>query len=303
MKKDFLSISDFSREEILELMQKSAELKQKRIDHVTHHPLKGKSLGMIFSKHSTRTRISFEVGMFELGGQALFLTTDQLQLTRGESVEDSAKVLSRYLDGVVIRTYDHADVVNLARHASIPVINGLTDLNHPVQIMADLFTIQEKLGKVEGVKVAYLGDGNNVTYSWMLAASVMDMHLAVACPKSHQPEMPENMGSLGKVELLEDPMEAVQNADVIYTDVWVSMGQEDESEEKIKRLQPYQINQKLVDAANDGALVMHCLPAHRGMEISSEVMDGKNSIVFDQAENRLHVQKAILEALLSPRKQ
>lgn len=300
MKKDFLSINDFSREEILEILKKSAELKQKRIDHVIHHPLKGKSLGMIFSKHSTRTRISFEVGMFELGGQALFLTTDQLQLTRGESVEDSAKVLSRYLDGVVIRTYDHQDVVNLARHASIPVINGLTDLNHPVQIMADLFTIQEKLGKVEGVKIAYLGDGNNVTYSWMLAASVMDMHLAVACPKDHQPQWPEEMGPLGKVEILEDPFEAVRNADVIYTDVWVSMGQENESEDKIKRLEPYQINQKLVSAANDGALVMHCLPAHRGMEISSEVMNGKNSIVFDQAENRLHVQKAILEALLSP---
>ncbi len=302
MKKDFLSISDFSREEILELLKKSAALKQMRIDHVTHHPLKGKSLGMIFSKHSTRTRISFEVGMFELGGQALFLTTDQLQLTRGESVEDSAKVLSRYLDGVVIRTYSHEDVVNLARHASIPVINGLTDLNHPVQIMADLFTIQEKLGKVEGIKVVYLGDGNNVTYSWMLAASIMGIHLVVACPKEHQPEWPQKMGSLGKVELLEDPLEAVHNADVIYTDVWVSMGQEDESEEKIKRLQPYQINQKLVNAAKDGVLVMHCLPAHRGMEISSEVMDGKNSIVFDQAENRLHVQKAILEALLCPPK-
>jgi ornithine carbamoyltransferase len=303
MKKDFLSISDFSREDILNILEKSAELKQKRIDNIVHQPLKGKSLGMIFSKHSTRTRISFEVGMFELGGQALFLTTDQLQLTRGESVEDSAKVLSRYLDGIVIRTYDHEEAVNLARHASIPVINGLTDLNHPVQIMADLFTIQEKLGKVEDVKVAYLGDGNNVTYSWMLAASVMGFHLAVACPKEHQPEWPETMGSLGKVEVLDDPMEAVRNADVIYTDVWVSMGQESESEEKINRLQPYQINQKLVDAANDGVLVMHCLPAHRDMEISSEVMDGKNSIVFDQAENRLHVQKAILEALLCPPKQ
>ena len=302
MKKDFLSISDFSREEILKLLENSAALKQMRIDQVTHHPLKGKSLGMIFSKHSTRTRISFEVGMFELGGQALFLTTEQLQLTRGESVEDSAKVLSRYLDGVVIRTYDHEDVINLARHASIPVINGLTDLNHPVQIMADLFTIQEKLGKVEGIKVVYLGDGNNVTYSWMLAASIMGIHLAVACPKEHQPEWPENMGSLGKVELLEDPLEAAHNADVIYTDVWVSMGQEEESEEKIKRLQPYQINQKLVNAAKNEVLVMHCLPAHRGMEITSEVMDGQNSIVFDQAENRLHVQKAILEALLCPPK-
>ncbi|MCH8313081.1 MAG: ornithine carbamoyltransferase [Nitrospinae bacterium] len=303
MKKDFLSINDFSREEILKLLQKSAELKQMRIDNITYHPLKGKSLGMIFSKHSTRTRISFEVGMFELGGQALFLATDQLQLTRGETVEDSAKVLSRYLDGIVIRTYDHEEVINFARHASIPVINGLTDLNHPVQILADLFTIQEKLGKIEDIKVAYLGDGNNVAYSWMLGASIMGIHLAVACPKDHQPKWPESMGSLGKVEVLEDPLEAVHNADVLYTDVWVSMGQESQSEEKIKRLQPYQINQKLVAAANDGVLVMHCLPAHRDMEISSEVMDGKNSIVFDQAENRLHVQKAILDALLSPPKQ
>lgn len=299
MKKDFLAINDFSREEILGLLEQSAKLKKMRIDNVLHEPLKGKSLGMIFSKHSTRTRISFEVGMFELGGQALFLTTDQLQLTRGETVEDSAKVLSRYLDGIVIRTYDHEEVVSLAKHASIPVINGLTDLNHPVQILSDLFTIHEKLGKIESVKVAYVGDANNVAYSWMVGASVMGMHLAVACPKKFQPQWPQSMGSLGKIEVLEDPMEAVRNADVIYTDVWVSMGQESESEEKIKQLKPYQINQKLVDAAKDGVLVMHCLPAHREMEISSEVMDGKNSIVFDQAENRLHAEKAILETLLT----
>ncbi|GJL77700.1 MAG: ornithine carbamoyltransferase [Nitrospinaceae bacterium] len=303
MKKDLLSINDFSQEEILGLLEKSAQLKKMRVDHVPHEPLKGKSLGMIFSKHSTRTRISFEVGMFELGGQALFLTTDQLQITRGETVEDSAKVLSRYLDGIVIRTYDHEEVVNLAKHATIPVINGLTDLNHPVQILSDLFTIYEKLGKVKKVKVAYVGDGNNVVHSWMVGASVMDMHLTVACPKNFQPQRPSSLGPLGKIEILEDPLEAVQNADVIYTDVWVSMGQEKESEEKIKQLKRYQINQNLVNAANDGVLVMHCLPAHREMEISSEVMDGKNSIVFDQAENRLHMEKAILEALLTHSRQ
>lgn len=303
MKRDFLAINDFSREEILELFEKSAQLKKMRIVGVRHEPLKGKSLGMIFSKHSTRTRISFEVGMFELGGQALFLTADQLQMKRGETVEDSAKVLSRYLHGIVIRTYDHEEVINLARHTAIPVINGLTDLNHPVQILSDLFTIHEKLGGVENVKVAYVGDGNNVAYSWMTGASLMGMHLAVACPKNHQPEKPKIMGILGKVEIMEDPMAAVENADVIYTDVWVSMGQESESEEKIKQLQPYQINQKLVDAAKDGVLVMHCLPAHREMEISSEVMDGPNSIVFDQAENRLHTEKAILETLLTPSRQ
>ena len=299
MKRDLLSINDFSREEILKLLEKSAQLKKMRMENVPHEPLKGKSLGMIFSKHSTRTRISFEVGMFQLGGQALFLTTDQLQMTRGETVEDSAKVLSRYLDGIVIRTYDHEEVVNLAKHATIPVINGLTDLSHPVQILSDLFTIYEKLGKVDNVKVAYVGDGNNVTYSWMVGASIMGMHLAIACPKNREPVWPQTMGTLGKVEVLEDPFEAVENADVIYTDVWVSMGQESESEEKVKQLQPYQINQSLVDAARDGVLVMHCLPAHREMEITTEVMDGPNSIVFDQAENRLHAEKAILETLLT----
>ena len=303
MKKDLLTISDLSREDILNLLNNAARLKKLRKEGASYQPLKGKSLGMIFAKHSTRTRISFEVGMFELGGQALFLTTDQLQLTRGETVEDSAKVLSRYLAGLLVRTYDHEEVVNLARHASIPVINGLTDLSHPVQILSDIFTIQEKLGRIENIKVAYVGDGNNVAYSWMIGASIMGMDLSIACPRDFKPQWPQKLGSLGKVEVVEDPFQAVKNADVIYTDVWVSMGQESESDVKIKKLQPYQINRKLVDAANDRVLVMHCLPAHREMEITSEVMDGKNSIVFDQAENRLHVQKAILEALLSPPKQ
>jgi len=303
MKKDLLAINDFSREEILGLIEKSAQLKQMRIDNVPYEPLKGKSLGMIFSKHSTRTRISFEVGMFELGGQALFLTTDQLQMTRGETVEDSAKVLSRYLHGLVIRTYDHEDLTSLAKHATIPIINGLTDLNHPVQILSDLFTIHEKLGSIENIKVAYVGDGNNVVYSWIVGASVMGFDLAIASPKGFQPPWPEGMNPQKNIEITEDPLEAVRNADVIYTDVWVSMGQESESEEKIKQLQPYQINQKLVDAAKDGVLVMHCLPAHREMEISSEVMNGSHSIVFDQAENRLHMEKAILETLLTPPQQ
>jgi ornithine carbamoyltransferase len=303
MKKDLLAINDFSREEILGLLEKSAQLKRMRIDNVPYEPLKGKSLGMIFSKHSTRTRISFEVGMFELGGQALFLTTDQLQMTRGETVEDSAKVLSRYLHGLVIRTYDHEDLTNLAKHATIPIINGLTDLNHPVQILSDLFTIHEKLGDIENIKVAYVGDGNNVVYSWIVGASVMGFDLAIASPKNFQPPWPKGLSPQKNIEVLEDPMEAVRNADVIYTDVWVSMGQESESEEKIKQLRPYQINQKLVDAAKDNVLVMHCLPAHREMEISSEVMDGSHSIVFDQAENRLHMEKALLETLLTPPQQ
>lgn len=298
MKKDLLAISDFSQQEILDLLEKSADLKDKRQKGIEHLPLKGQTLGMIFNKHSTRTRISFEVGMFELGGHALFLTGDQLQLNRGETIKDSAQVLSRYLNAILIRTYDHEEVVALAEHASIPVINGLTDLNHPVQILADIFTIKEKLGRIEGVKVAYVGDGNNVAYSWMLGASLMGMHLTIACPNSYRPESTPAMSGTGKVEILEDPFEAVKNADVIYTDVWISMGQEEDTENKKKLLLPYQINQKLVDAAKKDVLVMHCLPAHREMEITSEVLDGKHSIVFDQAENRLHVQKAILETLL-----
>jgi len=298
MKKDLLSISDFSQQEILDLLEKSADLKDKRQKGIEHLPLKGQTLGMIFNKHSTRTRISFEVGMFELGGHALFLTGDQLQLNRGETIRDSAQVLSRYLNAILIRTYDHDEVIALAENASIPVINGLTDLNHPVQILADIFTIKEKLGRIEGVKVAYVGDGNNVAYSWMLGASLMGMHLAVACPKGYQPESIPSLSGTGKVEILEDPFEAVKNADVIYTDVWISMGQEEDTENKKKFLLPYQINQKLVDAAKKDVLVMHCLPAHREMEITTEVLDGKHSIVFDQAENRLHVQKAILETLL-----
>jgi len=298
MKKDLLSISDFSQQEILDLLEKSTDLKNKRQKGVEHLPLKGQTLGMIFNKHSTRTRISFEVGMFELGGHALFLTGDQLQLNRGETIKDSAQVLSRYLNAILIRTYDHEEVIALAEHASIPVINGLTDLNHPVQILADIFTVKEKLGHIEGVKVAYVGDGNNVAYSWMLGASLMGMHLAIACPKSYRPESIPALSGTGKVEILEDPFEAVKNADVIYTDVWISMGQEEDTENKKKLLLPYQINQKLVDAAKKEVIVMHCLPAHREMEITSEVLDGKHSIVFDQAENRLHVQKAILETLL-----
>ena len=298
MKKDLLSISDFSQQEILDLLEKSADLKDKRQKGIEHLPLKGQTLGMIFNKHSTRTRISFEVGMFELGGHALFLTGDQLQLNRGETIKDSAQVLSRYLNAILIRTYDHEEVIALAEHASIPVINGLTDLNHPVQILADIFTVKEKLGHIEGVKVAYVGDGNNVAYSWMLGASLMGMDLAIACPKSYRPESIPALSGTGKVEILEDPFEAVKNADVIYTDVWISMGQEEDTENKKKLLLPYQINQKLVDAAKKEVMVMHCLPAHREMEITSEVLDGKHSIVFDQAENRLHVQKAILETLL-----
>jgi len=298
MKKDLLTLNDVSQEDVLHLLEQSALLKDKRRKGISHQPLKGKTLGMIFSKHSTRTRISFEVGMFELGGHSLFLTADQLQINRGETLQDSARVLSRYLDCLLIRTYDHQEVIDFARFADIPVINGLTDLSHPVQILSDVFTIQEKLSRIEGVKVAYVGDGNNVSYSWILGASLLGMHLTVATPERYKSPIPNTLGTAGRVEYTNDAMEAVKGADVIYTDVWVSMGQEG-GDEKVKHLVPYQINQKLVDAAKKDVLVMHCLPAHRGMEITADVLDGPHSIVLDQAENRLHVQKAILEALLS----
>jgi ornithine carbamoyltransferase len=299
MKKDLLTINDFSREEVLELFKKSTDLKEKRENGIEHLPLKGKSLGMIFNKHSTRTRISFEVGMYELGGQALFLTGDQLQLNRGETLKDSAQVLSRYLNGILIRTHDHQEVVDLAEHATIPVINGLTDLNHPVQILADIFTIKEKLGTTENIKVTYVGDYNNVAYSWVAGASLMGMELAIACPPEFRPDSLPTLSGHEKVEIIEDPLKAVKDADIIYTDVWISMGDTGDLKKKEKLLTSYQINQQLLDATGKKSLVMHCLPAHRGMEITSEVLDGKDSIVFDQAENRLHVQKAILETLLT----
>ena len=253
---------------------------------------------MIFNKNSTRTRISFEVGMFELGGHSLFLTPDQMQLGRGETIADSARVLSRYLDGILIRTFDFKEVEELAKHSSIPVINGLTDLNHPIQVLSDLFTIHEKLGHLDEIKIAYVGDGNNVAYSWITAAAMFDLRLSVACPASCKPELPKEISIPDSIEITEDPFFAVKDADVIYTDVWISMGQED-ADEKVSLLKPYQINQSLVDAAKKDTLVMHCLPAHREMEITTKVLEGKNSIVFDQAENRLHLQKALLKTLLS----
>ena len=298
MNKDFLKLSDLNKDEVLGLIKETTELKQLKAKGTAHRPLEGKTLGMIFNKNSTRTRISFEVGMFELGGHSLFLTPDQMQLGRGETIADSARVLSRYLDAILIRTFDFKEVEELAKHASIPVINGLTDLNHPIQVLSDLFTIHEKLGHLDEIKIAYVGDGNNVAYSWITAAAMFDLRLSVACPASCKPELPKEISIPDSIEITEDPFFAVKDADVIYTDVWISMGQED-ADEKISLLKPYQINQSLVDAAKKDTLVMHCLPAHREMEITTKVLEGKNSIVFDQAENRLHLQKALLKTLLS----
>ena len=298
MKKDFLKLSDLNKDEVLCLLKEAEELKQLKASGVAHRPLEGKTLGMIFNKNSTRTRISFEVGMFELGGHSLFLTPDQMQLGRGETIADSARVLSRYLDGILIRTFNFKEIEELAKHASIPVINGLTDLNHPIQVLSDLFTIYEKLSRIDGIKIAYVGDGNNVAYSWISAATMFGLKLSIGCPPSCKPKLHEGFKITDSVDITEDPIAAVKDADIIYTDVWVSMGQE-ESPEKISLLKPYQINQSLVEAAKKDVLVMHCLPAHREMEITSEVLEGKHSIVFDQAENRLHLQKALLETLLT----
>jgi len=269
------------------------------------HPstLSGKVLGMIFDKASTRTRLSFEVGMYQLGGTALFLNGRDTQIGRGETVADTARVMSRYLDGIMIRTFSQEMVEEFARNASIPVINGLTDLLHPCQILTDIFTIIEKKGAYEGIQVAYIGDGNNIANSWINAAVKLPIKLNLACPAGYDPE-PEifnralNESKLG-VDLYRNPVDAVKGADVVYTDVWASMGQEDEHEERVKIFKNYQINEQLVEQAAPDSVIMHCLPAHRGEEITVGVIDGPRSIVFDQAENRLHVQKAILETLMS----
>jgi ornithine carbamoyltransferase len=302
MKKDFVSILDLERGEIEALIEDAGRLKKD--PRGGERPLAGKTLGLVFTKSSTRTRVSFEVGTVQLGGYPLFLSAADLQLGRGETIPDTARVLSRYLDGIMIRTFDQADVEGLAAHASIPVINGLTDLLHPCQILADLFTIREIFGRVEGVTVAYVGDGNNVANSWIHAAIRLPFRLRIACPEGYDPDASilakAGEGAAGEVRVIRDPVEAVRDADVIYTDVWTSMGQEAESRQRREHLAPYQVNEALVDASSARA-VMHCLPAHRGEEITDGVIDGPLSVVFDQAENRLHAQKAVLVRLMGRR--
>ncbi|OPY84042.1 MAG: Ornithine carbamoyltransferase [Syntrophus sp. PtaU1.Bin208] len=302
MKKDLLSVYELELEDFQAIFENAGRLKALHRERKVYFPLQGKTLGMIFDKSSTRTRVSFEVGMYQLGGLALFLNRRDIQLGRGESVSDTAQILSRYIDGIMIRTFSQQVVEELAASAAIPVINGLTDLLHPCQILSDLFTIIEKKGTYEGLKVAYVGDGNNIANSWINAAARLPFHLALACPEGYDPDA----GILSRgvkearegVVLHRDPIEAVKNADVVYTDVWASMGQEEEQEERAKVFQPYQIDRNLLASAGKKALVMHCLPAHRGEEISAEVLDGPQSVIVDQAENRLHVQKAVLEILL-----
>jgi ornithine carbamoyltransferase len=305
MKKDLLTVNDLAAGDIDRILERSAWLKKALKDGVTHHPLKGKSLGMIFEKSSTRTRVSFEVGMYQLGGQALFLSPADLQMGRGEPVADTARTLSRYLDGIMIRTFAQSMVEELAKYATIPVINGLTDLHHPCQALADLFTIREKLGTLKGLTFAYVGDGNNMAHSLIEACVKAGMRVALACPAGYAPDasiMREAKqaaaGSGAELSLTDDPRKAVKGADIVYTDVWASMGQEKEHELRVQAFKGYEVDEKLVKLAGPKAIVMHCLPAHRGEEISAGVIDGPQSVVFDQAENRLHTQKAIMELLM-----
>ena len=302
MKKDLLSEYDLERADFEFIFEEAHRLKRMLREGKEHHLLKGKTLGMIFDKSSTRTRISFEVGMFQLGGVSLFLSNRDTQLGRGELIADSARIMSRYLNGIMIRTFSQESVEEFARHATIPVINGLTDLLHPCQMLSDLFTIIEKRGTYEGLKVAYVGDGNNMANSWINAAAKLPFHLDLACPDGYDPDAAILKRGIAEapagVVLHRDPAEAVRDADVVYTDVWVSMGQEAEREEKMKRFQGYQVNQALIDRAKKDVLVMHCLPAHRGEEITAEVIDGPRSVIIDEAENRLHVQKAVMEILM-----
>jgi ornithine carbamoyltransferase len=302
MKKDLLSIYDLETADFEKIWKNAARLKKLLKQGKEHASLKGKTLGMIFDKSSTRTRISFEVGMYQLGGIALFLNSRDTQIGRGETIADSAHMMSRYLNGIMIRTFTQDSVEEFARYATIPVINGLTDLFHPCQILSDLFTIKEKKGSYEKLKIAYIGDGNNIANSWIEAAARLPIQLALACPKGYEPNK-EIMTKCARqasegITLYSDPLDAARNADVLYTDVWTSMGQEAEDTERKKIFKKYSINTKLLAEAKKDVIVMHCLPAHRGEEITADVIDGPHSVVIDQAENRLHVQKAILEILL-----
>jgi ornithine carbamoyltransferase len=303
--KDLLTLADFSADEIKGLLEKAKLLKEAHLQGAETSILKGKILGMIFEKSSTRTRVSFEAGMLQLGGHALYLNSQDLQLGRGESIADTAKVLSQYVDGIMIRTFSHEKIQELAYHADIPVINGLTDLYHPCQALADLLTIEEKHGELKGQNLAYIGDGNNVAHSLMIASAKMGVNITIACPAGYEPDQSvlqqsqkfaELSGS--KVIVTHNPEEAAANADAIYTDVWTSMGQEAENDKRLKDFADYQVNEYLVQNAKKDYVFLHCLPAHRGEEVTAEVIDGKNSAVFQQAGNRLHVQKAILSEIL-----
>lgn len=295
-----LKLKDLSQDEILSILNLADQLKYDKKNNIPHRYLEGKTLGMIFSKSSTRTRVSFEVGMYELGGQALFLSSNDIQLGRGEPVRDTARVLSRYLDGIMIRTYEQDDVEELSRYGSIPIINGLTDFAHPCQVLADLMTIREYKNSLKGLKMCFIGDGNNMANSLIVGGIKMGMKVSIACPENYQPdsEIMEWAEEHGEFLCTESVLEAAKDADVLYTDVWASMGQESEAEQRKKDFKGYQINDDVMAVAKADAMVLHCLPAHREEEITNKVFEEHANEIFDEAENRLHAQKAVLVKLL-----
>lgn len=299
--KHLLKLLDLTGEEILDILNLADQLKYEKKNGILHRRLEGKSLGMIFQKSSTRTRISFEAGMFQLGGQALYLNATDMQIKRGEPVEDTARVLSRYIDGIMIRTFDQSEVEALAEYGDIPVINGLTDFCHPCQVLADLMTVREYKGALEGLKMCYIGDGNNMTNSLIVGGLKTGMSVSVACPEGYDPDptILDFAKDFPEFALCRDPMEAAQGADVIFTDVWASMGQEAEMEKRRAAFEGiYQVNTELLSVANDDCLVQHCLPAHRGEEITAEVFESHSAEIFEEAENRLHAQKAVMVMLM-----
>ena len=296
-----LKLLDLSREEIIELLDLADKLKAERKAGIPHPILAGKALGMIFEKSSTRTRVSFETGMYQLGGQALFLSSRDLQIGRGEPVEDTARVLSRYLDGIMIRTFAQSEVEDLAKYGSIPIINGLTDFCHPCQVLADLMTVREHKHQLEGINMCYIGDGNNMANSLIVGFLKVGAHVSIACPKEYQPDakiLEFVKDYEGMFNMTDDPMVAAKDADVIFTDVWASMGQEGEKAIREKAFAGYQVNDQLLSVAHEGCMVQHCLPAHRGEEITAEVFEAHADEIFDEAENRLHAQKAVLVAVM-----
>ncbi|MCK8489008.1 ornithine carbamoyltransferase [Paenibacillus sp. MBLB2552] len=303
--RDFIELTDYTTEEIHYLIDLAIELKRKQKNGEEYQPLKGKTVGLIFEKSSTRTRVSFEVGTYQLGGHALFLSKNDIQLGRGETIADTAGVMSRYLDGIMIRTFGHEKVVDLARYATVPVINGLSDLAHPCQVLADYQTLYEYKGTLQGLKLAYIGDGNNMAHSLMIGGAKLGVHVSVASPEGYEPdpqivadaqEIAKATGAV--IEVVRDPKAALQDADAIYTDVWASMGFEEEQKAREVAFRDYQVDEQLARYAKPDYVFMHCLPAHRGEEVSEGVIDGEHSIIFDQAENRLHAQKALMAALI-----
>ena len=303
MKKDLLTLRDVTADDCKLLFDRSFELKKRYASGMSDRTLEGKTLGLVFDKPSTRTRVSFEAAMAHLGGTPLFLNAQDTQLIRNEPIADTARALSRYLDGLAVRTYSQNLLEELAAAASIPVINGLTDLYHPCQVLSDLMTVLEQKGRLEDLRIVWVGDGNNVAHSWLNAAAILPLHLVVACPNGYEPEEGILNAALrdseGRIEMVSDPVEAVRGADVIYTDVWASMGQESEHGLRKQFFEPYQVNQKLVAEAKDDVIIMHCLPAHRGEEIAADVLEGPNSVVWDQSENKMHMHKAVLELYMT----